>query len=87
LQDGAKTLRMFGAEVPVAARVVTINGLSAHADQQETLRWLTGFTQTPDQTYLVHGEPPEAEALQGAIHQRFGWNVRAARDGEQVEFG
>jgi len=87
LQDGAKTLRMFGEEVPVEARVMTINGLSAHADQQETLRWLSGFTRPPDQTYLVHGEPPEAEALRGAIHQRFGWNVRAARDGEQVEFG
>lgn len=87
LQDGAKTIKMFGAEVEVRARVETINGLSAHADRQETLRWLTGFTRPPQQVYLVHGEPPEAQALATAIQERFGWSVRAAQDGEQVEFG
>ncbi len=84
LQDGAKTIRIFGEAVPVAARVETINGLSAHADRTETLRWLTGFTRPPRQTYLVHGEPPEAQALEVAIEQRFGWSVQAARDGETV---
>jgi metallo-beta-lactamase family protein len=85
LQDGAKTLKMFGAEVPVHARVETIHGLSAHADQQETLRWLGGFQSPPRQTYLVHGEPAAADALAAAIHARYRWSVRAARDGEQVE--
>lgn len=84
LQDGAKTIRIFGEAVPVEARVETINGLSAHADRTETLRWLTGFTRPPHQTYLVHGEPPEAQALEVAIEQRFGWSVQAARDGETV---
>jgi len=84
LQDDAKTIRIFGGAVPVAARVETINGLSAHADRTETLRWLTGFTRPPRQTYLVHGEPPEAQALAVAIKQRFGWSVQAARDGETV---
>jgi len=85
LQDGAKTLKMFGAEVPVRARVEILHGLSAHADQPETLRWLGGFLRPPRQTYLVHGEPGAADALAAAIHARFGWSVRAARDGEQVE--
>jgi metallo-beta-lactamase family protein len=85
LQDGAKTIKMFGAEVPVRARVETLHGLSAHADQQETLRWLGGFKRPPRQTYLVHGEPAAAEALAVAIHARFGWSVGAAKDGEQVE--
>jgi metallo-beta-lactamase family protein len=87
LQDGARTIKMFGAQLPVLARVETIYGLSAHADQEETLRWLAGFSRPPGQTYLVHGEPPEAQALAGAIQARFGWRVRSARDGEQVELG
>jgi metallo-beta-lactamase family protein len=87
LQDGAPTIRMFGEEVPVHARVETIHGLSAHADQQETLRWLGGFTRAPEQTYLVHGEPPESQALASAMQSRFGWRVRPARDGEQVDLG
>lgn len=86
LQDGAKTIKMFGAEVEVRARVETINGLSAHADQPETLRWLSGFTRPPRQTYLVHGEPPEAQALATAIQAKLGWSARPAQDGEQVEF-
>jgi metallo-beta-lactamase family protein len=78
---------MFGEEVPVRARVETIHGLSAHADQQEILRWLGGFTRPPGQTYLVHGEPPEAQALASAIQSRLGWRARPAKDAEQVEIG
>lgn len=87
LQDGAATIKMFGAPVPVRARVETIHGLSAHADQQEMLRWLGGFTRPPKQTYLVHGEPPEAQALAAAIQSRFGWSARPAKDGEQAAIG
>jgi metallo-beta-lactamase family protein len=85
LQDGAKTLKMFGEEVPVLARVETIHGLSAHADQAEILRWLGGFTRAPRTTYLVHGEPEAARAMAQAITARYGWAVRIPQDGEQVD--
>jgi metallo-beta-lactamase family protein len=47
LQDGAAALKMFGEQVPVRARVATLHGLSAHADREETLRWLGGFRRPP----------------------------------------
>ena len=81
LQDGAKTLRLFGEDVPVQARVETIHGLSAHADQNEILRWLGGFKQAPRTTYLVHGEPPAAKALGDLIASRLKWNTQVAQDG------
>ncbi len=84
LQNGAKTLRIFGEEVPVQARVETIHGLSAHADQNEMLRWLGGFERPPRSTYLVHGEPPAAKALGDLIAAKLRWSSRAAQDGEQV---
>jgi len=87
LQDGAKTLKMFGEQVPVRARVETIHGLSAHADQAELLRWLGGFTRPPRTTYLVHGEPEAARVLSEAITARYHWSVRVAQDGEQVDLG
>jgi metallo-beta-lactamase family protein len=87
LQDGAKTVRMFGAEVPVRARVETIHGLSAHADQQEILRWLGGFRRPPHRTYLVHGETASAAGLAVAIRDRYRWTVHIAQDGERVEVG
>jgi metallo-beta-lactamase family protein len=64
LVEGATRVRLFGAEVPVRARIHTINGFSAHADQAELLAW-HGETGTPETTFLVHGEP-QAMASFGA---------------------
>jgi metallo-beta-lactamase family protein len=52
--DGAKQVDIFGENVPVRARIYTINGFSAHADQAELLAWQkqTGAKRT----FLVHGE-------------------------------
>lgn len=84
LQDGAKALHMFGEDVPVRARVETIHGLSAHADQNEMLRWLGGFSRPPRTTYLVHGEPQAAKALGDLISSRLKWTSQVAQDGKQV---
>ena len=78
LQEGAKTLRLYGQEVPVNAEIVVLGQFSAHAGKSELLRWLNGFLSPPRQTYLVHGESAAAQALQGAIQERK-WNVAVAR--------
>src|SRR2546425_11006734 len=80
LEDGCRSLRLLGQEVPVRARVERIDALSAHADRDETLRWLGGFTRPPRQTYLVHGEPDGAAALAAAIRERYGWQGAVAQD-------
>ena len=84
LQEGARHVRIHGHDVQVRAHVETLDGLSAHADQAEIFRWLAGFRRPPKAVYLVHGEPNAAQALATAIHERLGWPVRAARDGEKV---
>lgn len=53
--DGEKTVRIFGDEISVRARIHTIGGFSAHADQQELLSWHRQ-TGRPSTTFLVHGE-------------------------------
>ena len=75
LQDGAQYLRLFGQEVPVRAEIVTLDQLSAHAGRSELLRWLSGFTAAPHQTFMVHGEPNALEALRAGIVTRFQWPV------------
>ncbi|MEJ2060185.1 MAG: MBL fold metallo-hydrolase [Gammaproteobacteria bacterium] len=57
--DGAKTVRIFGEEIPVRASIHTINGFSAHADQAELLAW-HAKTKAP-RTILVHGEEDTME--------------------------
>jgi metallo-beta-lactamase family protein len=80
LQEGASTLRIHGQDVPVRARVETITGLSAHADQPEILRWLRGFRRPPRQTWVVHGEPPAAGALARVITRELGWKADVATE-------
>jgi metallo-beta-lactamase family protein len=59
----------------VRAEVVVLDGLSAHADYGEMLDWLTSFDAAPRRTFIVHGEPAAADALEQRIHQRLGWNT------------
>ena len=84
LQDGARSVRIHGETVPVRARIETVDGLSAHADRNEILRWLKAFQRPPRKTYVIHGEPHAAEALAEGIRTGFRWNVEVARDGATI---
>jgi len=79
LQEGAKTLSLFGQQVPVGAEIVELGQFSAHAGKSELLRWLRGMPAPPKQTYLTHGEPQAAQALQVAIQEKFKGKVAVAR--------
>lgn len=86
LVDGADSVRIFGEEVPVRARIHTIGGLSAHADQAELLGWLRGFRAPPRQVHVVHGEAGAAAALSAAIGRELGWTAQVPRAHSTVEF-
>jgi metallo-beta-lactamase family protein len=82
--DGASSVRLFGEDYPLKARVFTIGGLSAHADQPALLGWLGHFRRPPRQTWVVHGEPLAAHALRDAIAARFGWDAAVPAPGQTV---
>lgn len=83
LVDGARRVRLFGNEVPVRADVYTIGGLSAHADQEGLLGWLSNFAQPPAHCFVVHGEAQASATLASAIVERMKWSdVRVPRRGE-----
>jgi metallo-beta-lactamase family protein len=83
--DGAQSVRLFGDDYPVKARVFTIGGLSAHADRAALLDWLGGFRAPPARTWVVHGEPLSAHALRDAIHEKMGWQAAVPQPGQQVQ--
>src|SRR5215472_8895719 len=87
LQEGTKTLNLFGQAVPVCAEIVEMGQFSAHAGKSELLRWLSGFPAPPKQSYLTHGEPAAAQALQAAIQQKAGWKSALARYLDTVALG
>ena len=68
LVDGATELTIHGQSVKVAARLHTVGGLSAHADQTELLSWYQHFHQAPP-VILVHGESKAQQVLIEALNQ------------------
>jgi len=85
LQEGAKTMSLFGQTVPVRAEIVEMGQFSAHAGKSELLRWLTGLQTPPKQVYLTHGEPAAAQSLQQAITEKFKWKACVARYLDSVQ--
>ena len=62
LVDGASHIRLWGETMRVAAKIHTIGGFSAHADQQGLLDWYGGFRDRP-RVALVHGEPDAMDTM------------------------
>ena len=85
LVHGAKYARIYGDNVPVRAAIAAITGYSAHADQNELLRWLGGFKNKP-RMFSVHGEPASAQVLDAVVRERLGFNTQAAARGTTVTF-
>jgi metallo-beta-lactamase family protein len=67
----------------VNARVATLTGFSAHADEGELCRWLSGFQRPPERTFLVHGEPLSLAAASARL-DNMGWANRVPAHMEEV---
>ncbi len=85
--NGAASVKIHGAYVPVRAEVVALECLSAHADYAEILQWLAHFEAPPRQTFITHGEPPAADALRHRIEEQFRWRCRVPEYLERAVLG
>ena len=77
--DGAKKVKVFREDVAVKAKVYTIGGFSAHADQGGLLEWVRHFTESRPKVFIVHGEVKASEALAAAINEKFGMEVHVPK--------
>jgi len=84
LVDGARMVHLKGRDVAVNAHVEKLDSMSAHADSNEILRWLSGFKRPPSITYLVHGEPPALDALRNRLQTEKHWLAHVAVYRERV---
>lgn len=82
---GAESIKIHGAYVPVRAEVVNLDMLSAHADADEIMRWLRGFTAAPRMTFVTHGEPAAADVLRHRIEEELGWSCLVPDLGQKVQ--
>jgi metallo-beta-lactamase family protein len=84
LVDGHKRVKIFGEDYDVRARVLSLNGLSGHADRSELLAWAKRLQPPPGHTFLVHGEPDAAFALADSLRNQLGFgNVHVPEMGQK----
>jgi metallo-beta-lactamase family protein len=72
LIDGAKTVSIMGEAIDVNAKVVSLEGFSAHADRDELLSWVRGFDEIPGTIFLVHGEDESKTAFADTLNTELG---------------
>ncbi|MEO8773690.1 MAG: MBL fold metallo-hydrolase [Gelidibacter sp.] len=75
LFDGAHEIRFSGKYHPVKATIKHLDSLSAHADQNELLLWMSTIKNIPEKVYLVHGEPGALDAFRVKIKDTYQWHV------------
>jgi metallo-beta-lactamase family protein len=85
LQEGLKKIRIHHQEIPVEAEIITMEGLSAHADYQDTLEWLTHLKKVPKMIFINHGEKVAAESLKKRIEEKFNFPCTIPRYMEEFK--
>lgn len=83
--DGAKKVRIFGEEIAVKARIYTIGGLSAHADRDELLDWLSKFKRKPQRVFVMHGEEDTAIGFAETIRNQLNLDAYVPSSLEEIE--
>jgi metallo-beta-lactamase family protein len=70
--DGYESVKIFGDDVAVKAKVFTIGGFSAHADQNDLLAWVGHFSESKPKVFVVHGESLVSEEFARLITDKIG---------------
>ena len=83
--NGAKTVKIFGEEIAVNARIEYIEGYSGHADQELLMNCIYSYIKKPKHIFLVHGEPESQDILADKIEQETKIGVTIPEFGETYE--
>ncbi|MCR5484472.1 MAG: MBL fold metallo-hydrolase [Clostridiales bacterium] len=75
LLDGAKRVRVLGEDIKVNAEIVKLDGVSAHADKNGLMKWLSSFDETPRRIFVVHGSESASEAFAEEVRKELKANV------------
>jgi len=83
LLDGAERIRIHGIDVNVRAEIIRLEAYSAHADENELVRWVSEAK--PKQIILIHGEDDARAALAGRLRTEFGIEAHLPKRGDVLE--
>lgn len=70
LLDGAQSVKLFGEEIAVQAKIVNFKGMSSHADREHLIDWVEHVSPKPRQVFVVHGESSVAELFAQTLQNK-----------------
>jgi len=85
LLEGAHEIKLFGKYIPVKAKIEHLESLSAHADQNELLFWLSDIKNIPENVFLIHGERLALDTFRVKIKDTLGWKVNIPKLNDIIE--
>lgn len=85
LLEGEKEIKLYGKVIPFRMHIKNIEGLSAHADQNGLLHWLSGLKQKPSAIFIVHGEKEQGAAFKQKLYETKHWEAEIAALNQSVE--
>lgn len=83
--EGANSIKIFGEKLLVRARIFTIGGFSAHADQRDLLGWLKHFENPKMQVNVIHGEKSVSEGFAALVQKRLGFSCSVPAIGSVIK--
>ena len=85
LVAGERSIRIFGEDVRINAEVVSLAGMSAHADAAQLIDWMKTAPRAPRHVFINHGEANAADALRVRIGRELHWDASVPLLGQRVE--
>ena len=84
LQEGARSVKLFGEEIAVNAEIAMLHGTSGHADKEGLLNWLAGFREKPRMVFVNHGDDGSCEAFRTTL-EAMGYHAEAPYSGTEFD--
>ncbi len=81
--EGAKFIDIYGEKIKINAKIYTINGFSAHADQRELTEWI-GKINGLEKIFLIHGEADKQRIFKKHLLQTLHKKVHIVKQGEII---
>jgi metallo-beta-lactamase family protein len=81
--DGEEYVKIYGEDIVVKAQIQTINGFSAHGDQDDLIEWIGNFSELKN-LYLIHGESDKMESFSKVIKERLNQDANIMKYGVSV---
>ncbi|MDO9492689.1 MBL fold metallo-hydrolase RNA specificity domain-containing protein [Acetobacterium sp.] len=87
ITSGEKYVRILRERIRVNAEIYFLEGFSAHADKNDLLKWLSGFTEKPKKIFLVHGEEEPKKKFAETVKNILGYDCIVVEDVSEYVLG